>query len=373
MSKAWFLFVTAALVLAGCANAPVYKPGPKTLPPNWDTELGPAHELENVVLPRPTNAIPGVAVAAPTNPPPRSNPAPLTTVDTGMVSLSRWAAQNGFGSVRVLPLLPTVAYTVKTSFGSFTVRAGSLAAYWDRLEVRLGFPPQQVGDQIFLHALDIKKVLAPLANGLSVVTPANRLVVIDPGHGGSNTGTRNVVTGRYEKDYTLDWARRLKPLLEQSGWRVMLTRTNDVEMKLPERVAFAEAQHANLFLSLHFNATGDGSQGPAGLETYCLTPAGMPSSITRGYADDPRLVLPNNAYDGENLRYAVRLHRSLLRVNGNNDRGVRHARFLDVLAGQQRPAVLIEAGYLSNPEEARRVADAEYRQKLAEAVAKALE
>jgi N-acetylmuramoyl-L-alanine amidase len=53
-----------------------------------------------------------------------------------------------------------------------------------------------------------------------VVTPANRLVVIDPGHGGNNTGTRNVVTGRYEKDYTLDWARRLAPLLEQSGWRV---------------------------------------------------------------------------------------------------------------------------------------------------------
>jgi N-acetylmuramoyl-L-alanine amidase len=99
----------------------------------------------------------------------------------------------------------------------------------------------------------------------------------------------------------------------------------------------------------------------------------MPSSITRGYSDDPRLVLPNNAFDGENLRYAVRLHRSLLQVNGHNDRGVRHARFLDVLAGQHRPAVLLEAGYLSNPEEARKVADGAYRQKLAEAVAKALE
>jgi N-acetylmuramoyl-L-alanine amidase len=290
-----------------------------------------------------------------------------------MVSLNRWAAQNGLGPVRVLPLTPTVAYTVKTTFGTFTVRAGSLSAFWNRLEVRLGFAPQQIGDQIFLHALDIRKVLEPLAHGTAVVTPANRLVVIDPGHGGANTGTRNVVTGRYEKDYTLDWAKRLAPLLEQSGWRVALTRTNDVAMSLAERVAFAEAQRADLFLSLHFNATGDGNQNPAGLETYCLTPAGMPSSLTRGYADDARIVFPNNSYDVENLRYAVRLHSALLQVNGNLDRGVRHARFLDVLQGHRRPAVLIEGGYLSNPTEARRVADADYRQKLAEAVAKALE
>lgn len=273
----------------------------------------------------------------------------------------------------MLPLTPTVAYTIKTTSGNFTVRAGSLVAYWNRLEVRLGFAPQQIGDQIFLHALDIKKVLEPLSHGTAVITPADRLVVIDPGHGGQNVGTRNIVTGRHEKDYTLDWAKRLAPLLEQSGWRVVLTRTNDLTMTLAERVAFAEAQRADLFVSLHFNASGDGNQGPAGLETYCLTPAGMPSSLTRGYADDARITFPNNAFDVQNLRYAVRLHTALLQVNGAVDRGVRHARFLDVLQGHHRPAILIEGGYLSNPAEAKRVADGAYRQKLAEAVAKALE
>jgi N-acetylmuramoyl-L-alanine amidase len=84
-------------------------------------------------------------------------------------------------------------------------------------------------------------------------------------------------------------------------------------------------------------------------------------------------VFPNNSFDDDNLRYAVRLHRALLQVNGRKDRGVRHARFLDVLQGQNRPAVLIEAGFMSNPDEARRAADPAYRQKLAEAVAKALE
>lgn len=367
------MFLVAALLLAGCANAPVYKAEQKALPPDWDSELGPAHEIENITIPRPTNAI--SVTPAPTNPAVVRPPAvaPRVVTETGLVSLSQWAAQNRLGPVRALSTAPPVTHTLKTPSGNFTVRAGSFNAYWDRIEVRLGFRPQLLGGQMFLHPLDIKKVLEPLSRGTTVVTPANRLVVIDPGHGGSNTGTRNIATGRFEKDYTLDWAKRLAPLLEQSGWRVALTRTNDVTMSLAERVAFAEALHANLFVSLHFNSSGDTSQSPAGLETYCFTPAGMPSSLTRGYADDARLVFPNNAFDDQNLRYALRLHRALLQVNGYNDRGVRHARFLDVLAGQHRPAVLIEGGYFSNPTEAKQIADPAYRQRLAEAVAKALE
>jgi N-acetylmuramoyl-L-alanine amidase len=99
----------------------------------------------------------------------------------------------------------------------------------------------------------------------------------------------------------------------------------------------------------------------------------MSSSLTRGYEDDPRQSFPNNAFDEQNLALAVRLHRALLGVNGGEDRGVRRARFQAVLRGQNRPAVLIEGGYLSNPAEARRIGDPAYRQKLAEAIAKALE
>ncbi len=371
--KSWFMLMVAALALAGCATGTVRKDGKKELPPHWDSELGPAHEPENVVIARP-NPKAGAPNPNPNSAPPKVVPSrpPVTTAETGMIALSLWAKQNGLTPVRVLPLNPKPAYTVKTAHGNFTVRDGSQSAFWERLEVRLGFAPRLIGDQIYLHALDVKKVLEPLAHGATVVTPANRLVVIDPGHGGSNQGTRNVFTGRHEKDYTLDWALRLKPLLEQSGWRVVLTRTNDVEMSLPERVAFADAQRAHLFLSLHFNSAGE-NPTPAGLETYIMTPTGMPSSLTRGYDDDERVVFPNNAFDRENLSYAVRLHRALLRVNGNLDRGVRFARFLGVLQGHRRPAVLIEAGYCSNPAEAQRIASSEFRQKLAEAVAKALE
>jgi N-acetylmuramoyl-L-alanine amidase len=98
----------------------------------------------------------------------------------------------------------------------------------------------------------------------------------------------------------------------------------------------------------------------------------MESSVTRGYEDDPALVFPNNAFDEQNLLLAACVHRALLQVNGRQDRGVRRARYLGVLRGQNRPAVLIEGGYLSNPLEAKRIADPAYRQRLAEAVAGAL-
>ena len=356
--------------MAGCSSMPPRVDPTQPLPPDWDSDLGPAHEMEGNIPPRPA---PTPTQNPKTVPQSHPTPAPLSTAETGMVSLNRWALQNGLGSLRTIPLTPNPAHSVKTPHGSLVVQANSLVAYWDRLEVRLGFKPQQIGDQIFLHALDIKKLLEPLARGVSVSTPVNRLVVIDPGHGGTQPGTRNMITGRHEKEYTLDWALRLVPLLEQSGWRVLLTRTNDVTVSLADRVAFAEENEADLFISLHFNATGDGSQTASGLETYCMTPSGMSSSLTRGYSDDARAVFPNNSFDDENLRYAVRLHRALLQVNGRKDRGVRHARFLDVLQGQNRPAVLIEAGFMSNPDEAKRAADPAYRQKLAEAVAKALE
>jgi len=293
-------------------------------------------------------------------------------MNAAWVSLHSWAAQNGYRGLRVLPLSPSAAYALTTLNGVFTVRVGSQTAYWDQLDIRLGFPPQLIGDQIYLHPLDINKTLKPLARGLTVPTTAQRVVVIDPGHGGSNPGTRSIVDGRLEKEFTLDWARRLSPLLEQKGWQAFLTRTGDVDVSLPDRTAFAEAHHADLFLSLHFNASG-GTGDPAGVETYCLTPTGMASSVTRGYSDDTDQVFPNNTFDAENLRYAVRLQRALLEINGATDRGVRRARYPAVLRGSSQPAVLIEGGYLSNPHEARKIADPAYRQKLAEAVARALE
>ena len=89
--------------------------------------------------------------------------------------------------------------------------------------------------------------------------------------------------------------------------------------------------------------------------------------------DDVRQVYPNNTYDEQNLQIALRLHRAILEHTGSADRGMRRARFMGVLQKQHRPALPIEGGYLSNFNEARRIATAEYRQLLAEAVASAIQ
>jgi len=261
-------------------------------------------------------------------------------------------------------------FEVRSSAGTIAFQIGTTSARFNSMTLMLGFEPKAFGGQVYLHALDVEKNLEPLLLAGCGIAHPEQLVVIDPGHGGENTGTRSL-DGKLEKDYTLDWALRLQPLLETNGWTVLLTRTNDAAMTLPERVAFAEAAQADLFVSLHFNASGGGNH-QSGVETYCLTPQGMPSTLIRDYGDDPDAIYPNNAFDTENVQLAASLHQSLLEVNGGLDRGIRRARFMGVLRGQSRPAVLLEGGYLSNLDEAGRIADPDFRQSLAVAVATAL-
>ena len=299
-----------------------------------------------------------------------ARPRPVPPVTT-WTSLHRWTADNQIGEPRLLSRAPVAAYAVRTSGGTLVLDIGSREVTWNGVEVQLGFAPQFIDDQVFVHGLDLQKNLEPLLLG-PPLSFGNRAIVIDPGHGGANVGTHSVVDGRFEKEFTLDWALRLAPLLEKEGWQVFLTRTSDVDVALSNRVQFAEAHQADVFVSLHFNSSPDRDRQIAGLETYCLTPAGMPSSLTRDYADIWTQYFPNNAFDAENLQLALRLHAALLRATGEEDRGVRRARFIGVLHGQRHPAVLIEGGYLSNPREAKLIATPEFRQKLAEAVASAL-
>jgi N-acetylmuramoyl-L-alanine amidase len=200
-----------------------------------------------------------------------------------------------------------------------------------------------------------------------------RILVLDPGHGGANFGTRSFDGSLVEKDLTLDWAKRVQRTIGQqtSNWTVLLTRTNDVELTGLQRVAFADAAQADLFISLHFNSVANNA-GEAGLETYCTTPLGLPSNLTREFEDNLSHLYPNNQFDENNLYYALGLHRTLVRLTGGKDRGLRRARFMTVVREQTRPAVLIEGGYLSNPREARLIATPEFRQRLADAIVSAL-
>jgi N-acetylmuramoyl-L-alanine amidase len=363
------IILCALVFLAGCATAPNGPEEVISAPPasagapalNWP----PPGAEKSVVAPMTKSNV----VAAPrTNPPaPAPKPAPVLT----WTSLKRWAVEHRLAPPRLLSNAPVTTYAIRSANGEMTLTIGSHGVIWNGVEVELGFEPQIVDGEIYVHELDLRKNLEPLLCEPPLAFGPNRVIVIDPGHGGINTGTHSVLDGRPEKEFTLDWAMRLAPLLETNGWTVFLTRTNDTEVMLSGRVALATAHHADVFISLHFNsAAPNKTQG--GLETYCLTPAGMPSTLTRGYADMWSDSFPNNQCDAQNLELAVRLQASLLHAMGEQDRSVRRARFMGVLQGQHCPAILIEAGYLSNPEEAKLIESPEYRQKLAEAVAAAL-
>jgi N-acetylmuramoyl-L-alanine amidase len=357
------MFCLLAIMLAGCATNPS---GSGMQAPNWEREAvvtAPVEPVAPVVPPPPAPApvLAPPAPAAPTNRPAET-----------WIPLNRWCKANGLAAPCLVGQAPALAYALITPGGSLVLRAGSQVAYWDGLDVRLGFAPQMMGGQPYVHMLDLKKTLEPLVlgSGMSFLK-TNPTIVIDPGHGGQDSGTKSVLGNRYEKEFTLDWARRLGSLLATNGWQVLLSRSNDTDLSVSNRIAFAEAHQADAFVSLHFNSSAPNDQ-QAGLETYCLTPTGMPSTITRGYYVDTALAFPNNAFDAQNLQVAWQVQRALLQINGHHDRGVRRARYLGVLRGQKRPAILIEGGYLSNPREARQIADPAYRQKLAEAVAAAL-
>lgn len=288
------------------------------------------------------------------------------------VPLRRWSRANGVGPLARVDGASAPTYALHTTNGSFVFHTGSQLSQWDGTELRLGFAPQLIDGQPYVHGLDLIKTVQPLIHyGTPPTLGPDTVIVIDPGHGGENAGTKSVLGNRYEKEFTLDWALRLQSLLAANQHKVFLTRSNDTDLALSNRVAFAAQHKADLFISLHFNSAAP-NEVEAGLETYCLTPMGMPSSLTRGFTDEVRQSFPNNAFDVENLLLATRVHRALLEVNGRHDRGIRRARFPGVLRGQQRAAILVEGGYLSNRQEARLIEEPGYRQKLAEAVAKAL-
>lgn len=350
----------------GCSTAPLHSSNTVIIPP--------APTIEKAVAIPATNEMVDVEILT-QSPQPGSaswSRSTLVTVETNKwVSLEEMMGKiPAFKEARLHRRGPQ-EYSLTNRHGILILKNGSTFARWNGSEVWLGFPPQQIEGKLYLNRLDLEKSVLPLFSDNPVWTGRQPVIVIDPGHGGEQAGTRNIHNNRWEKEFTLDWALRLKSVMTGHGWKVFLTRTNDIEVTLSNRVAIAEAAQADLFVSLHFNSAFPKVENQ-GFETYCLTPTGMQSHLTRGYADDVREELPNNSFDALNLHYSIRLHQALLAATQGRDRGVRRARFMGVLRGQNRPAVLLEAGYLSNPFEARQIASEKYRQILAEAVGNAL-
>lgn len=293
-------------------------------------------------------------------------------IPTGLIALNEWAQICGFTDLRVVPDANPYTVELEGPNGILSLTFGHRFAKWNGMNLGISFGPSVKQGQLVVHSIDVHKNFYPLALGTFSIPKPTRILILDPGHGGSDPGS--LAAGRtYEKELTLDWALRIEKLLEGSRWKVLLTRRDDRDVSLMDRVAFADRQNGDIFVSLHFNSLEKSSgTDESGIETFCTTPVGAPSSVTRGYEDDVRRYFPNNQFDAENILLATRLHHSLVKSSGRRDRGVRRARFMTVLREQRRPAVLVEGGFLSSAAEGKLILDADYRQQIAVAICNAL-
>lgn len=209
-------------------------------------------------------------------------------------------------------------------------------------------------------------------------------VVLDPGHGGHDSGTIGP-TGLREKDLVLDVALRLGRLIEQRmGSQVIYTRTDDSYVPLEARTELANESGADLFLSIHANSSR--LRTAAGSEVFYLnftTDASAlevaarenaPSARTIHELQDLVLKIAQKEKIQESREFAGRIQKALyrqLRPPSGKNRGVKKAPFV-VLIGAKMPSVLVEIAFLSNPREERLLKQPEYRERLAEALYRGL-
>ena len=205
--------------------------------------------------------------------------------------------------------------------------------------------PQVITGTLF-PATSVATSSAPLSpSGLPVVPVGRYKVVIDPGHGGPDPGAVGI-GGLRETDVVLDVCLQVARLLQARGVQVLMTRTTEVDVDLPPRVALANSSRADAFVSVHANALSRYRPDVNGIESFYFEEAGRPS---------------------RNL--AAALQQQMLSISpGSPDRGVKPARFF-VIRRTVMPSTLVEMGFVTGALDAPRLADAGYRRRMALALA----
>mgnify|MGYP000895216691 FL=1 len=185
----------------------------------------------------------------------------------------------------------------------------------------------------------------------------NKVVYLDAGHGGYDPGASYF--GISEKNLTLAIQSRVKAKLEAEGYQVVTTRTSDTYVDLTDRSRAANASESDIFVSIHINASG--SSAAQGIETYYYQPyAEYPSRINATYHANPTRLSMSDTL-------ANAIQSSLINATGAQNQGVKRQTFA-VLRETTAPAVLLELGFLSNPQEAARLNTSAYQETLANAI-----
>jgi len=285
------------------------------------------------------------------------------------VSIAEWARANGL-QTSWLRRGGEIAVTNPTTRLLFD--KDSTTAEINGVHVALSFPVAGDHGNILIAQFDLDNTVRPLLYPARYLAPEKiTTICLDPGHGGKDTGNR--VRGFFwhnEKTYTLLLALELRDQLRHAGFNVILTRARDTFVDLPVRPAIANKAGADLFISLHFNATPAGKNEVAGPQTYCITPVGASSTDAQGDGADHGPTTANRVEE-KSLLFAYQIQKSLVQNLGVNDRSVRRARFA-VLRDAQMPAILIEGGYMTHPVEGRKIFSDSYRRQMAQAIVKGI-
>jgi N-acetylmuramoyl-L-alanine amidase len=243
--------------------------------------------------------------------------------------------------------------------------SGSREAIINGARSWLCFPVIEQGGKSLVSRTDVAKTIEPLIRPHRVPNVGKvQTVVLDAGHGGHDKGQ----VSRYgaEKDFALDVARKLRPILQAKGLRVIMTREGDYFVPLEVRAQIANAAHNAVFVSIHFNATND-DPNATGFEIFSFTPRGAPSTSDGTVTASSVNMQPGSSVDAQSLALSACIYHSVLGQLREYDRGIKRARFA-VLRLTKVPAVLIEGGFLTDGGESKLISNKDWRAKLAGAI-----
>jgi N-acetylmuramoyl-L-alanine amidase len=234
----------------------------------------------------------------------------------------------------------------------------------------LCFPVIEHDGKFLVSRTDVAKTIEPLVRPHRVANAGKiRTVVLDPGHGGYDKGA--ICRYGSEKNFALDVARQLRPLLQAKGFRVIMTREGDYFVPLEVRARIANAARESIFVSIHFNAT-DRDPSATGFEIFSFTPRGAPSTSDTWVTSSSASVQAGSLMDGQSMALSACIYHSLLGHIPEFDRGIKRARFA-VLRQTKVPAVLVEGGFLTERGESRLISKKDWRGKLAQAISVGIE
>ena len=245
-------------------------------------------------------------------------------------------------------------------------------------------------NKLYITVVPIVKTKVKAKTESPLRVDRNKIVVLDPGHGGKDPGA--VGYKRYrEKIVVFKVANELRRILKSRGYKVYMTRTSDKFIKLKNRTKYANKKDADIFVSIHANAVAKkNAKKVHGIECYFLSPSRSTRAKNIAAKENSADLSDMNMYGKSSFlnllnhhnilasnKLAIDLQRGMLgslnkKYKGVKDGGVREGPFW-VLVGAQMPSVLVEIGFISHPKEAKRLVDAKYRKIMAQGMADGIE